>query len=182
MTLSQVQVYNQGIKDNIRLYTNLLVVLHISTFLVYVLPSAVLPTGGWQQGQFVPALSVRGPPNSVRLVQIRSSSSVTFQFSFFKVFVSLYFRLKPTCFIASRFMLLRQTSGPMHNNYLMWLLHSSSARAPYVVLFDLKPLIEDGNLQVYMYCSGVARTQPMPGHSVGTLRLRIASYPGPAQL
>ena len=27
--------------------------------------------------------------------------------------------------------------------------------------------------------SGVARTQPMPGHSVGTLRLRVASYPGP---
>ena len=30
--------------------------------------------------------------------------------------------------------------------------------------------------------SGVARTRPMPGHSVGTLRLRVASYPGPAQL
>ena len=31
--------------------------------------------------------------------------------------------------------------------------------------------------------SGVARTQPMPGHSVGTaLGLRVASYPGPAQL
>ena len=32
--------------------------------------------------------------------------------------------------------------------------------------------------------SGVARTQPMPGHtdSVGTLHLRIASYPGPTQL
>ena len=26
------------------------------------------------------------------------------------------------------------------------------ARAPYVALFDLKPLIEEGNLQVYMYC------------------------------
>ena len=39
------------------------------------------------------------------------------------------------------------------------------ARAPYVVLFNLKPLIEDGNLQVYMYCvqarkraSGVPKT------------------------
>ena len=30
--------------------------------------------------------------------------------------------------------------------------------------------------------SGVARAQPMPGHSMGTLRLRVASYPGPAQL
>ena len=28
----------------------------------------------------------------------------------------------------------------------------------------------------------VARAQPMPGHSTGTLRLRVASYPGPAQL
>ena len=38
----------------------------------------------------------------------------------------------------------------MHN-YLTWLLRSPLARAPYVVLFDLKPLIEDSNLQVYMY-------------------------------
>jgi len=31
------------------------------------------------------------------------------------------------------------------------------------------------------YSSGVARTQLMPGNSVGTLRLRIASYPAPTQ-
>ena len=30
--------------------------------------------------------------------------------------------------------------------------------------------------------SGVARARPMPGHRMGTLRLRVASYPGPAQL
>ena len=30
--------------------------------------------------------------------------------------------------------------------------------------------------------SGVARAQPMPGHSMGTLCLRAASYPGPAKL
>ena len=30
--------------------------------------------------------------------------------------------------------------------------------------------------------SGVPRAQPMPGHSMGTLRLRVASYLGPAQL
>jgi len=30
--------------------------------------------------------------------------------------------------------------------------------------------------------SGVARAQPMPGHSIGTLSLRVASYPGSAQL
>ena len=32
-----------------------------------------------------------------------------------------------------------------------------------------------------LLCSGVGRAQPMPGHSMGTLRLRI-SYPGHAQL
>ena len=52
----------------------------------------------------------------------------------------------------------------MHN-YLTWLLHSPPARAPYVVLFNLKLLIQDGNLQVCMYCmhaqkraSGAPRT------------------------
>ena len=30
--------------------------------------------------------------------------------------------------------------------------------------------------------SGVARAQLMPGHSMGTLRLQVASYPGPTQL
>ena len=38
----------------------------------------------------------------------------------------------------------------MHN-FLTWLLCSQLARAPYIVLFDLKPLIEDSNLQVHMY-------------------------------
>ena len=35
-------------------------------------------------------------------------------------------------------------------NYLIWLLRSPLARGP--VLFDLKVLIEDGNLRLYMYC------------------------------
>ena len=39
----------------------------------------------------------------------------------------------------------------MHN-FLTWLLRSRLARALYVILFYLKPLIEDANLQVYMYC------------------------------
>ena len=33
---------------------------------------------------------------------------------------------------------------------------------------------------IFYASSGVARAQPMPGHSTGTLRLRVASYPGPA--
>ena len=76
------------------------------------------------------------------------SSSVTFQSSFFKGLVLLYFRVKSACSFALCFMLLKQI---MHN-YLRWLLHSLLAKAPYIALFDLKPLIEDSNLQVYMYC------------------------------
>ena len=52
----------------------------------------------------------------------------------------------------------------MHN-YLKWLLCSLVSRAPQVVLFNLKPLIEGSNLQVYIYCvnaqkrsSGAPRT------------------------
>ena len=51
------------------------------------------------------------------------------------------------------------------HNYIMWLLRSPLARALYVALFDLKPLIEGGNLQVYMTvhapkrASGAPRTQ-----------------------
>ena len=33
-----------------------------------------------------------------------------------------------------------------------------------------------------MQGSGVARAQPLPGHSMGTLRLRVASCLGPVQL
>ena len=47
-----------------------------------------------------------------------------------------------------------------------WLLRRPLARAPYVVLFDLKPLIEDGNLQVYMYtvCMHEKEPQESPEH------------------
>ena len=57
-----------------------------------------------------------------------------------------------------RFMPLPQI---MRNYHLTWLLRSPLAnyKAPYVVLFDLRPLIEDGNLQVYKYCvhTGIGR-------------------------
>ena len=45
-------------------------------------------------------------------------------------------------------MLLKQI---MHN-YLYVATAQPLARAPYVTLFDLKLLIEEGNLQVCMYC------------------------------
>ena len=54
-----------------------------------------------KEGSFCHVPNVRGPPNSVALVQIRFHSSVTFQSSFFKGFVSLYFRLKSVCFCSA---------------------------------------------------------------------------------
>ena len=48
----------------------------------------------------------------------------------------------------------------------MWLLRSPLARALYVPLFDLKPLIEGGNLQVYMtVCVHQKELQEPPEHS-----------------
>ena len=102
--------------------------------------------GGGQQGQFAPGPHCKGAPKRCRTCSSKIRSSVTFRSSFFKGLVSLYFRQKSACSFALRFMLLTQI---MHN-YLTWLLRSPLARAPYVVLLDLKPLIKDGNLQVYM--------------------------------
>ena len=55
--------------------------------------------GGGNRGSLLRAPNVRGPPNSTGFVQINSGSSITFQSSFFKGFVSLYFRLKSACFL-----------------------------------------------------------------------------------
>ena len=129
---------------------------------------AVPPTrGGGEQGQFTPGSCIRGPLNSARLIQIRSGSSVTFQYSVrFTVFsteVSLF------SFFA---LYAADTNFRLMHNYLTWLLRSPLARAPYIVLFDLKSPNEDGNLQVYMYCvharkiaSGAPRTQISLGHA-----------------
>ena len=61
--------------------------------------------------------------------------------------------------------LSRSPHNALHSPIFTWLLRILLARGPYVVLFDLKPLIEDGNLLVYMYCvhaqrrdSGATRT------------------------
>ena len=89
-------------------------------------------------------ISVRGPPNSAGLIQIRSVRQSHSSLDSFKGLVFLYFRLKSSCSFALRFMLLAQR---MHN-HLMWLLRSPLARALYIVFFDLKPLIEDSNLQI----------------------------------
>ena len=109
---------------------------------------SVAPTGGGNRGSLHPGPQCKGAPKQCRTCSNKIRSSVTFQSCFFKVLVSLYFWLKTVCSFALRFILLTQI---MHN-YRTWLLRSPLATAPYVVLFDLKPLIKDGNLQVYMYC------------------------------
>ena len=78
--------------------------------------------------------------NSAGLVQITSVHQ-----SHSSLVSSLYFRLKSACIFCFVFF-------TADANYLTWLLHSPLARSPHIVLFDLKPLIEDGNLQLYMYC------------------------------
>ena len=63
------------------------------------------------------------------------------------------------------------------------LLPTSALTTVYVLAYTglvVAPIIASSSPG--MQVSGVARTQPMPGHSMGTLRLRVAPYPGPAQL
>ena len=54
---------------------------------------------------------------------------------------------------------------------------SPLARAPYVALFDLKPLIEDGNLQVYMYCVH-ARKSASGAPKTHFRACKISKFPG----
>ena len=96
---------------------------------------------GGQQGQFAPGPQCKGAPKQCRTCSNRIYSSVTFQSSFFKGLVLLYFRLYLTCSFALT-------------------LRRPLARAPYVVFFDLKPLLENGNLQVYMYCVHARKRAP----------------------
>ena len=60
---------------------------------------------------------------------------------------------------------------------LTWLLRCPLARAPYIVLFDLKPLIEDGNLQVYMYCVHV-RKRASGAPRTHFRACKISKFPG----
>ena len=105
---------------------------------------AVSPTGGLT-GTVCPCCP--GPPNSAGLVWIRCMrSSVTFQSSFFKGLVSPYFSTEVSLLFCFAFY------AADRNNYLTWLLCSPLVSALYIVLFDLKPLIEDSNLQVLWPC------------------------------
>ena len=112
-----------------------------SLFLVYVPPVPPTEGGGGATGAVCPGPQCKGAPKQCRTCSNKIRSSVTFQSSFWVGFA--VFRVKSVCSYALRFMLLT-------HNYLSWLLRYPLPRAPYVVLFDLKPLIEDGNLQVYI--------------------------------
>ena len=120
---------------------------------------------GGQQGQFAPGPRCKGGPKKCRTHSNKMHSSVTFQSTFFKGLVSLYFRLKSACSFALCFMLLTQI---MHD-YLTLLLRSSLARALYVVLFDLKPLIGDVNLKVYMYCACTKKSLRSPQNTLQSM-------------
>ena len=118
-----------------------------------------------------------GPPNSAGLVRAdlfertcsnKINSSVTFQSSFFKRFnlVSL-FQLKSACSFALRFMRLMQT-------ITIILLRSQLAKAPYVVLFVLKPLNRRRQLAgIYMYCVHIRKRGSGPPQNT----LQIPSPP-----
>ena len=105
-------------------------------------------------------------------------SSVTFQSSFFKGLVSLYFRLKSTCSFASRFMLLTLRSPLARALYVVFFdmksliedaLRIPLARAPYVVFFDLKPLIDDGNLRYICTASCTKKSLRSPQNAFETM-------------
>ena len=130
---------------------------------------AVSPTGRWGRRGGVGFL------NSARLIQIRSGSSVTFQSSLFKRLVSLQLFLTEVGLLVCFTFYANFRS--MHN-YLMWLLHSLLSRAPYVVLFDLKPLIEDGNLQVYMYCVQARKRASAAPRTHALRESKISKFPG----
>ena len=87
--------------------------------------SSVPPTKG---GPFPYAPNVRGPPNSATLAQVRCRSSVTFQSTFLKGFISLYSWVKSACFFCFAF----YAAGAKFRIILTWLLCSPLARIPYV--------------------------------------------------
>ena len=83
-----------------------------------------------------------------------------------------HFRLKSAFSFALRFKLLTQI---MHS-YLTLLLRSPLARAPYV---NLKPLIEGGNLQVYIYMYCVhARKRALGAPRTHFRACKISRFPG----
>ena len=77
---------------------------------------------------------------------------------------------KSGCFFWFAFMLL---GCKLQCTHLTCLLHSSLARAQYVILFNLKLLNKDSNLQVYMYCICMHKNKPQkpPEHTSEHVKL-----------
>ena len=150
--------------------------------------------GGGQQGQFAPGPQCEGAPNDAELFQMRSSSSPS-------RFISLYCWFQVSLLFGFALTLLTQTSNIAH-----FILRETTAqpvtRAPYVVLFDLKPLNEDGNWQVCMYCMYVRKgaseapwthfrackivkfpggVSPDPPHTIYNMGPTLCICPGPPQ-
>ena len=103
---------------------------------------------------------VRGLPNTAGLVQIRSFCQSRSSLAVSRCLFRCIFDWNQPAFLLRILCYWRKL-----HNYLTWLLRSPQARAPYIVLFDLKQLIEDSILQVYMYyvharkrASGAPRT------------------------
>ena len=99
--------------------------------------------GGSNRGSLPRAPSVRGPPNSAGLVLVRSVCQSHSSLACLRDWFCCIFDWSQPAFLPALFTQI------MHS-YLTWLLHSPLARTPYIVLFILKPLIEDGNLQAYI--------------------------------
>ena len=73
----------------------------------------------------------------------------TSQSSFSKGYVSLYCWFQVSLLFCFAFMLLERK---LQRTHFTCLLCSPLARAQYVILYDLKLVNKDSNLQVYIYC------------------------------
>ena len=82
---------------------------------------------------------------------------------------------KLTCCLVSLGFLLQTAfyTDKIVNNF-----HGQNRFQFHVAISDVQNFF----LEALAVISGVIRAQPLPGHSMGTLRLRVASSLGPAQL
>ena len=123
---------------------------------------------GGNRGSLPQAPQCKGAPKQCRTCSNKMRSSVTFQSSFVKGLVSLYFQLKSTCSFASHFMLLT--------------LRSPLARAPYCVHARKRasgaPRTHFRACKISKISWGVPQTPP---HTIYFVGPTFCIYPGPPQ-